>query len=401
MSSDLTSARANQLITADRKPDVGPPRPSPTMAPVCLILSAWSIVWTVAHLRSPASSWHYFDTGARLLLATSNPQGGLHLYHSNPELQIGPLSFLVALPFTLLPTAVTKLIAAVVMSLIGLGLLALASTLLPKGQRSRILWPGLLFIPAWEELAAKAGHLDDVLALTLTVGALVAVQRKHAIACAMLLALAADAKPWALAFVPLLLVVPAAQRLRAIAWWVGTIAVAWLPFLIADPRSVIAASYRIPNAAGSALRALGVNDPSTPLWCRPAQLILGVGLAWLLWRIGRPAAIVLAVLAVRLLLDPATWSYYAAGLVVGTLLLDLCRTRRRTSVPWFTLGGFVTVFVPSYVHVGPLASAHVQGVLRAGFLLAAIVGAYSVSCDPELGALRSLPPYPKFGMTAA
>ncbi|MDQ1719266.1 MAG: hypothetical protein QOE89_3219 [Pseudonocardiales bacterium] len=135
--------------------------------------------------------------------------------------------------------------APVVMSLIGLGLLAQTSTLLPKGQRSRILWPGLLFIPAWEELAAKPGPLDDVLALTLTVGALVAVQRKHAIACAMLL-------------------------------------------------------------------------------------------AWLLWRIGRPAAIVLAVLAVRLLLDPASWSYYAAGLLVGTVLLDLCRTRRRTSVPWFT-----------------------------------------------------------------
>jgi hypothetical protein len=50
----------------------------------------------------------------------------------------------------------------------------------------------------------------------------------------------------------------------------------------------------------------------------------------------------------------------------------------------------VSVFVPSYLHAGPLASAHVHGVLRAGFLLAALVGAYSVSCDPELGALRPL-----------
>ncbi|MDQ1719267.1 MAG: hypothetical protein QOE89_3220 [Pseudonocardiales bacterium] len=61
----------------------------------------------------------------------------------------------------------------------------------------------------------------------------------------------------------------------------------------------------------------------------------------------------------------------------------------------------MSVLVPSYFHVGPLASAHVQGVLRAGFLLAAIVGAYSVSCDPELGALRPLPGYPKLGTTAA
>ncbi|MCU1656711.1 MAG: hypothetical protein JWO57_1367 [Pseudonocardiales bacterium] len=341
-------------------------------------------MWTAVHLSSPAGSWHYFDTGARLLLATSNPLGGLHLYHSNPELQIGPVTFLVALPFTLLSAGSAKLIAAVVMSVIGLGLLALASTLLPAESRSRILWPGVLFIPVWEELAGRAGHLDDVLALTLTVGALVAIQRKHGIAGAVLLALAADAKPWALAFVPLLLVVPATQRLRALSSWSVTVALAWLPFLFADPRSVIAASYRIQNAAGSALRVLGVTDPSTPLWCRPAQLILGVGLAWLLWRRGRVAAIVLAVIAVRLLLDPATWSYYTAGLLLGTVLLDLCRTRQRRAVPWFTLGGFVCVFLPSYVHLGPLAAAPVQGILRAGFLLAALAGAYTVTSDIRL-----------------
>ncbi len=378
--------------------DIGPRRRQLASSSIWLIFAVWSTAWTVVHLSSPAGSWHYFATGAKLLLEFSNPHGGLHLYHSNPQLQIGPLSLLAAVPFTLLPAAVVKLTAAVVMSAVGLGLLALAATLLPAESRFRILWPGLLFIPVWEELAGRAGHLDDVLALTLTVAALVAVQRKHGIAGAMLLALAADAKPWALAFVPLLFVVPAARRLRALAWWAGTVALAWLPFLIADPRSVTAATYRIQNAAGSALRALGVNDPVTPWWCRPAQLLLGVGLGCLLWRRGRAAAIVLAVIAVRMLLDPGTWSYYTAGLLTGTVLLDLCRTGQRRAVPWFSAGAFLTLFVPSYLHFGPLSSPSVHGFLRAGFLLAAIVGAFTVSSDLTLAAPRVLgwrPPYPQ------
>lgn len=379
--------------------DLGPGRRQLSTSSLWLIFAAWSITWTAVHLQAPAGSWHYFVTGARLLTDFASPTGGLHLYHSNPQLQIGPVSLLAAVPFTLLPAVAGKLAAVGVMSAAGLGLLGLASRLLPTQSRSRVLWPGLLFIPVWEELAGRAGHLDDVLALTLTVAALVAIQRKHGLGAAVLLALAADAKPWALAFVPLLFVVPAAQRLRALACWAGTVALAWMPFLIADPRSVTAATYRIQNAAGSALRALGVNDPSTPWWCRPAQLSLGVGLGYLLWRRGRAAAIVLAVIAVRMLLDPGTWSYYTAGLLTGTVLLDLCRTRQRRDVPWFSAGAFVAVFLPSYLHVGLFASPSVHGLLRAGFLLAAIAGAYTVTSDLRPAALRLLAWPPRSAQT--
>ena len=85
--------------------------------------------------------------------------------------------------------------------------------------------------------------------------------------------------------------------------------------------------------------------------------------------------IVLGVIGVRLLLDPATWTYYTAGLLVATTLVDLAQPRRRRELPWFTIGAFVLVFLPAYIHVGPLADEAVHGGLRAAFLLVALAAA--------------------------
>jgi hypothetical protein len=167
------------------------------------------------------------------------------------------------------------------------------------------------------------------------------------------------------------------------AWGVG-LAAAWLPFVVADPRSLLAASYRIPNVAGSALRVLGASDAMTPIWCRPAQLVLGTAVAYLMWRRQRPAAMILAVIAVRLLLDPATYSYYTAGLVLGTLLVDTNRAKQRWTIPWFTIAAVTMVYVPNYVHVGPLAAESTHGYLRAAYLLTALFGANVVSYHGEI-----------------
>ena len=82
---------------------------------------------------------------------------------------------------------------------------------------------------------------------------------------AVLLALAVDAKPWAVGFVLLLFLVRRGRRLTAFATWSAVVGIAWLPFVIADPGSVVAAGFRIDNAAGSALRAIGVSDAMTPV----------------------------------------------------------------------------------------------------------------------------------------
>jgi len=351
------------------------------------VLSLWTVLFTVIHGGSLAGSWHYFDTGARALIAVSDPGGGLHLYHSHPELQFGPISLLAALPFTLLPLAWAKVTAVVVMSAAGLVFVALASRLLPAGARGQILLPALLFIPVWEELAARAGHLDDVLALTLALGALLTLRQLRADTTAVLLGLAVGAKPWALPFVFLLLALPADRRLRAVGWWTAVVAATWLPFVLGEPRTLAAAGFRIPNSAGSALRVFGVSDSHTPVWCRAAQLVVGAAVAYALWRRGRPAAILLGVIAVRLLLDPGTWSYYTAGLLAATMIVDLVVPPRRWPLPWLTVGAFVLVYVPAYVHVGLLASQSVQGYLRAGYLLAVLLAIFQLPMpDARCGA---------------
>ena len=76
----------------------------------------------------------------------------------------------------------------------------------------------------------------------------------------------------------------------------ATIAAAWLPFVIADPHTVAAMHYTIRNMPGSALRALGISDPRTPSWDRPAQLLIGCALGVAAVRRGRwPAVILLGV----------------------------------------------------------------------------------------------------------
>src|ERR1700712_1154913 len=62
-------------------------------------LLLWAVVCTLAYGHHRGQSWHYFIQGGRSLfcLAGSGAAAcGLHVYAAHPELQIGPLSFLVA-----------------------------------------------------------------------------------------------------------------------------------------------------------------------------------------------------------------------------------------------------------------------------------------------------------------
>ena len=98
------------------------------------VLVSWVVLWTAASMISPGRSWHWFDTGARALLA-GGASGGLHVYHSHPELQIGPLSFVVAMPFTLLGSDVARAGAAIAMSAAVFVVLAAMMRLLPQQER--------------------------------------------------------------------------------------------------------------------------------------------------------------------------------------------------------------------------------------------------------------------------
>jgi len=350
---------------------------SPDNVSVVLTWTAF-VVWTAffawVHRHNLAGAMHYFRTGARLM-QTDDAPGGLHLYADHPELQIGPLAFLAAMPWTFLSVGAGRLVAVVVLCSLGPAALALIVRLVPVGDprraMRRVVPAGLLLLVVWTELAAKTGHLDDVLALLLTLLALNAAARQRPLLAALLLAGAADSKPWALAFVPILLMLPRPDWLRAAAVWVGAIAAAWLPFVLADPATVHAlATFVLPNAPSSALRAIGVLSPHTPPWDRAAQIVLGATLGAVAVRRGHWPAVVVVALAVRVLLDPSVFTYYTAGLLLGAVLLDLVGTSWR--LPWATMAGFVLVYLPRYVS-GPLdLGAATDGVLRAAYCLGII-----------------------------
>lgn len=339
-----------------------------------VLLTAWTVLWFAVVEPHGGFSWHYLRAGGELLYQGSagDGTGGLNLYAHHPELQMGPVSFLVAGVFNPFPEATGQFLAAALMSLLGLVITVLAGRsaaehFLGTGTnhrrlRQRVLIAGLAFIPMWIEVAVRFGHLDDVLALFFTALAVRFLTRGNPALTGVCLALAMDAKPTALAFLPLLLALPRRQWLRAGLWCAALVALAWLPFFLDSPDTVAAARFTIPNHPASALRWLGVGDPETPGWDRPAQAALGLTLGSLaVWR-GRWAAVVLLGANARIVLDPSVYTYYTASVLLGTLLWDVIGQRRL--VPWWSWLALLTLY--GSVFVVPDDAA--RGLIRLGFV---------------------------------
>jgi hypothetical protein len=345
-----------------------------------LALAGWPAAWFVVLAPGRGIAWHFFVAGSRLLFAGPygphyHRAGGLHLYANYPWLQIGPLSFSVAQVLRHLGPDNGLVAAEVAMSAMGLAALLvvrrIAVTVRPalagdRAQRWTFLAGGAIFIIAWEELAVAYGHLDDVLALLCATLALWAAVRRRPVLTGLLLGLAADGKPWALVFLPVLLVAcglgvqssagragPAAGRVRALvlggAAVAAVLAAGWLPFYLADPGTSAAMHYTIVNLPDSALRSLGVSAARTPSWDRSAQVILGCVLGALaIWR-GRWPAVILLGVGARIALDPAAHGYYTAGVILGALIWDLLGSRR--PVPLWTLVSYGALdLVPLVTH---------------------------------------------------
>jgi hypothetical protein len=336
-----------------------------------VLLTAWTLLWFAVVEPHGGFSWHYLRTGGELIYGGSD--GGLNLYAHHPELQMGPLSFLAAGLFNPFPEAVGQLLAAALMSLLGLVILVVAGRsaawhLLGTGTnhqrlRRRVLIAGLAFIPMWIEVAVRFGHLDDVLALFFTALAVHSLTRGNATATGVLLALAMDSKPTALAFLPLLLALPGRQWPRAGLWCAGLVALAWLPFFLGAPHSFAAAEFTIPNQPASALRWLGVGDPQTPPWVRPAQAAVGLALGCAAVLRGRWPAVVLLGANARIVLDPSVYTYYTASVLLGTLLWDVIGQRRL--VPWWSWIALLTL----YGSVFAVPDDATRGLIRLSFVI--------------------------------
>lgn len=316
-----------------------------------VLLTLWTTAWFVVAERHAAVSWHYLRQGEQLLFGQASG-GGLALYANHPELQIGPVSFLVAGLFAPFPPDQGEKLADAFMSGLGLYMLVLVGRAAAdhylgtgvnhKRLQQRVLVAGAAFIPMWVEVSVRFAHLDDVLALFFTTLAVRALVRGNATAVGVFLALAVDSKPWAVGFLPLLLALPRPARLRAATWTVALVAAAWLPFYLTHLETLHAARFTIPNQPASSLRWFGVDDPATPWWDRPAQMALGMGLGALAVRRGRWPAVVFLAADARILLDPSVYTYYNASVLLGTLIWDSIGQRRL--VPWVSWIALISLY---------------------------------------------------------
>jgi hypothetical protein len=317
-------------------------------------------------------AWHFFVQGGGALSDLDDPvSGGLHLYAALPILQIGPVALVSVWLFSPLGPHGGLVAAEVFGALAGLVILGFVRHLARDAQPDptagqvdpRLATAMVFFTPVWMYLAVGSAHLDDVLALLLATIGLYAVKRQRPVAAGILFGLAVDCKPWALAFGCLLVLGNRrAQVIGAIAT-AATIALAWSPFLLVDPATTNAFHFTIPNTTGSGLRAIGIDTARTPPWDRPAQAAFGVGLGLLAIRRGRWAAVILLVVAARIVLDPGTNRYYTAGLAVGALIWDVVGSRSRW--PWWSIGVFSVLYASRWAQF----PAAVYGWLTVGFFL--------------------------------
>ncbi len=336
--------------------------------------AVWSLAWFVVMQRQGGASWHFFLDGATSLSHLHDPvRGGLHLYAGSPVTQIGPVALLGVL--VLLPAGGGPALIGweVLGTAIGVFLLwyvrRLALRERPDLDRAAVnLWVAVaafFFMPVWIWLAVGDAHVDDVLALAFAAVALGTARSGRPWLTGALLGLAVDAKPWALAFASLLLVLGDRRAIvRAALMLVGVVAVAWLPFFLADSGTASAMHYTIPNTPLSGLRVLGVHDARTPPWDRPVQTVLALALGVLaIWR-GRWAAVLLLAMAVRVAIDPGTFLYYIAGPMLGAVIWDLLGQRRR--LPWWSIGTCLILFGTRWI---PMPAA-VHGSITVAFLVA-------------------------------
>jgi hypothetical protein len=308
-------------------------------------IAAWTAVWVWWQSNPSGLSWHFFVSGTHLLFGGP----GLNLYAEHPELQIGPLAFVVAAPLTVLGEA-TQPIALLLMTAAGVACLYLIAPLVSAPHRElRVFLAGVLLMPAWTVLSVRFGHLDDVLALLLAVGALRAVSAGRPGLAGVTLGLAVAAKPWALGFIPLLLVLDK-RRLAAAGSALAALIAAWAPFMIANPATLAALRPPVGVAPSSGLAALGYRGDLIPAWDRVGQFVLAPVAALAPVLRGRWPGLFLVAVAIRIAMDPKDNPYYIGGAALAAVVFDLLATRRM--IPWATLVTVIVLWQPWAVDYG-------------------------------------------------
>lgn len=324
-------------------------------------------VATLAHLAATSLySWHFVTAGSKALWSSD----GLHLYALSPDLQMGPLTFAVGGLFSVFLPGPLGATAAII-AMLAVGFIAICTTVrrIPMASaRHQRGWMGAAILTAfvWTEVAVHYAHLDDVLALGAGVLAIASARNGRLVAAAICIGVAIDFKPWTLPLVALLCV--DRRRLARGAMLVAAVVLgAWLPFFLADPATANILGFVIPIAPTSSLRVFGVHATTTPAWDRVVQLGGASALVLLAVLRRRWEAVLLLLVAFRMLLDPAAYLYYDSGLVLGTLFFDTGRAARasRAVLPITTIVAVIGITANDYLLAAPVA-----GLFRTGALVA-------------------------------
>jgi hypothetical protein len=331
---------------------------------------------------SPDSDWQFFSWGGRLLFGEhrlflrsdfrvdpSRP-GGLHLYANYPFLQIGPPPLVVA---RVLAVAADHglLLAGVVIQLLGIAFVLAVDRAFtaPTERRLRTLIGGTLVTIVWGALTLFR-HLDDAMTLA-ALGVATWAMRTNRIAVAgILLGLAAASKPWGIPLLALSLA-PSGwpSRVRCAVASIATAGSCWLPFIIADRKTLHLGQVSLYQSNESALAALRFGTLLSAQSMRLMQLGGGILLAVILVLAGRWSLAPLAAFAGRLAIDPSAYQYYGCGVVAAAFLADV--RSRRGRLPWFTLVA-TAGWIASQASTGTTAS-YINLTTYAGLLLAALI----------------------------
>jgi hypothetical protein len=370
------------------------------------MLTGWTAACLALTLRPsrPGIDWTTLATGARLLGHSQAP-GGLHVYADNPSIQIGPLTLALVRLVQSVSGGHAALVVALISTALVLPTLALLERAVPADideQRRRldvtVFIGGLFVIPAWIQATVIYAHPDDVLVAVCAVGALVAIRRQQPIVLGTMLAIAVAAKPTALVLVPLLLVLDGRACRRAAG--IAAVGLAcWLPFVLADSRTLLAGEPQTLVQPGSGLAVFGLAGVSTPAVVRVAQLALALLLGWVAVRHGRWAAVPLVGFAVRVAIDPGDFGYYAVGVVVAGLawqVLSPTATRRRpvSVLPWAAVVAWLALSAPTGFgrwfepHVGWQAQAVLRLVIPLTLVAAVLTDRVSQPDDELLAENR-------------
>jgi hypothetical protein len=302
--------------------------------------------------------WNLFVDAGRDLVGGL----GLELYAERQDIQTGPITLLAAWLFSHLPTdgfvpSVLVVAALGIESLRRVERIAIAST--DAVRHMCTLLGGIVVVFAWAKLGGD-GHLDDAAVLGIAVAAVASGWSPGRRAVALGLAVAI--KPWAVIVAPLVLAPvviaylghPLRVRLARVsragltptAIYVAIVAAFWAPFVIAAPSTLDALRPSVLLADDSVLALFGVNPAELSAALRSGQLVLALAVAaWCVWR-GTPHHALMAAVGVRLATDPATWSYYTPGLLIGTMLWDHGTRGRRIPILTLVCGAML---VPAWI----------------------------------------------------